>query len=284
MATMREGRPRRVPDGRVAWRQSPPALGTARRHSGRAGGEPGQVAFPGARHALEGRRTRQGTTQRSPMRFSAGPAGGLGGQRRRPRATAEAPPASAAAPRPPALSGRRPHPSSEARNRRSRLVCPCRRLVSTRRRWEARVGRVRFRGGVTSRAPASRAARRSMARDRFRVWERSSLAVTATTGPRRSTIRSRAHDGRLGEPAASKRTSLRVFDVLTCWPPGPPEVEKRQVSSCRGIRMPGATSTPGGGPGSGGDSVMATAGCYHGRVTGPGPPGHLSLASGRVRS
>jgi hypothetical protein len=31
--------------------------------------------------------------------------------------------------------------------------------------------------------------------------------------------------------------------VLTCWPPGPPAVEKRHVSSARGISTPGATRT-----------------------------------------
>jgi hypothetical protein len=32
---------------------------------------------------------------------------------------------------------------------------------------------------------------------------------------------------------------------LTCWPPGPPDAEKRQVSSDHGTRTPGATANAG---------------------------------------
>src|SRR5581483_8728425 len=34
-----------------------------------------------------------------------------------------------------------------------------------------------------------------------------------------------------GDAAASNRTSTRVFEVLACWPPGPPDPEKRHSSS-----------------------------------------------------
>lgn len=85
-----------------------------------------------------------------------------------------------------------------------------------------------------------------MAAARFRACDRSSPAATATTGPRRAISTSRAHVGRLGDPATSKRTSALVFDVLTCWPPGPLDVEKRQVSSGHGMLTPGATLKPAG--------------------------------------
>ena len=75
------------------------------------------------------------------------------------------------------------------------------------------MGRVRFLGGTTTRAWASRVVRRSTARARFRVCDRSSLAVTVTTGPRRAKMRSRAQSGRLGDATTSNRASDLVFEV-----------------------------------------------------------------------
>jgi small subunit ribosomal protein S15 len=44
----------------------------------------------------------------------------------------------------------------------------------------------------------------------------------------------------------SKRTSARVFAVLACWPPGPPEEVKRHSSSSNGMRQVRETRSSGG--------------------------------------
>src|SRR5436305_11550934 len=49
-----------------------------------------------------------------------------------------------------------------------------------------------------------------------------------------------------GELATSKRTSALVFDVLACWPPGPPEAVNRHSSSDSGIRHVRVTRSSGG--------------------------------------
>ena len=101
---------------------------------------------------------------------------------------------------------------------------------------------------LTSRAAASRAASRARARSRLRAWDRSSLATTRTTGPRRSTSRSRCPRRQRGEAATSKRTSARVFDVLACWPPGPLDAENRHSAPPAGSRAPGLTRSTLAGP------------------------------------
>ena len=79
--------------------------------------------------------------------------------------------------------------------------------------------------------------------------------------------------GRVAEPAMSKVTSARVLDVLTCWPPGPPDVENRQLSSRASMATPGLTAIR---PGAsfGRDRVPTTGGPGQGwfrRCPGPGP-------------
>jgi hypothetical protein len=61
----------------------------------------------------------------------------------------------------------------------------------------------------------------------LRDCDRRSEAVTVTTRPSRSRRRDRAHDGKERDPAMSKVTEARVFDVLTCWPPAPLDAENR---------------------------------------------------------
>ena len=55
-----------------------------------------------------------------------------------------------------------------------------------------------------------------------------------TSGPSRSSRRARWRGPNDGEPATSNRTSALVFDVLACWPPGPPDALKRHDSSDNG--------------------------------------------------
>ena len=43
----------------------------------------------------------------------------------------------------------------------------------------------------------------------------------------------------------SKRTSTLVFEVLACWPPGPPLAVNRQSSSSRGIEQLRVTRSDG---------------------------------------
>jgi hypothetical protein len=55
----------------------------------------------------------------------------------------------------------------------------------------------------------------------------------------RSVILSRAHSGSATDRSTSKESSTRLSAVLTDWPPGPDDREKRSCSS-----LPGITSQP----------------------------------------
>jgi len=89
-------------------------------------------------------------------------------------------------------------------------------------------------------AAASFCSRLANASSLFRSCERWVRSLLRTTGPTRAIRRSRAHSGRLGLVATSNTTSILVFDVFACWPPGPPDAEARIVNSSIGMTTPGA--------------------------------------------
>ena len=107
--------------------------------------------------------------------------------------------------------------------RRGPLALADRRFCSTRARFDDRDGRVATRGGSTCSAAASRSRSRSSASSRFWSCERRSDATIRTAGPSLSSSRARWRGPSDGDASMSKRSSTRVFDVLACWPPGPPE-------------------------------------------------------------
>lgn len=150
-----------------------------------------------------------------------------------------------------------PHSSVFGRCRPA-LVSERRRLPTRRRSFDPRVGRVATRGGVVFSAVAIRCARRSRASSRFRNCDRSSDAATRMTDPRRSIKRSCSWGGKAVDAEISNRASARVFDVLACCPPGPPDAEKVQLISDIGIvrRRLIRRSSP-----SGGSSLIADAYC-----------------------
>src|SRR5215471_8163339 len=115
------------------------------------------------------------------------------------------------------------------------------RLASRRRSFAARPGRVGTRGrcgGAT--ASLSRAASRALAPCRLASWLRCSEAATVSTPPAsrpasRSLILDRAQSGSTDDRPTSKESSTRLSAVLTDWPPGPDDLEKRSCSSLPGI-------------------------------------------------
>jgi hypothetical protein len=122
-----------------------------------------------------------------------------------------------------------------------RFVCARRRLSSSRRCLAARLGLVATRGRAGAAiASRSTAARRSRAASRFSSWLRSREAAIVST-PSDSRLaslpraRSRASSGRLGDLSTSNESSTRLSVVLTDWPPGPDEREKRSSSSPPGM-------------------------------------------------
>jgi ferritin-like metal-binding protein YciE len=126
-----------------------------------------------------------------------------------------------------------PHESSGGR--RSRLRSVPRRLAWRRRSRDAAVGRVARRGLGTSSAFASRSLRRVRASSRLRAWDRSSCAIAATRGPRRSSALARCASLSVGEESTSKLASTREAVTLACCPPGPEERLVRSVTSESGI-------------------------------------------------
>src|SRR5581483_7616176 len=79
--------------------------------------------------------------------------------------------------------------------------------------------------------------KRSSATSRFLPCVRSSettMCRTPRSSSRRASLRStrsRCRGPRDGEPSTSKRSSTRVSRLLTFWPPGPPDREKRKLIS-----------------------------------------------------
>ncbi len=97
-----------------------------------------------------------------------------------------------------------------------------------RPRWL--VGR-RFLRGRAASATWSRI--RCVASSRFRSCERSSCATARTTGPSFASTRRRSASLRPADVSTSKSASTRVELFCACWPPGPLDREKRNVSSDR---------------------------------------------------
>ena len=138
---------------------------------------------------------------------------------------------------------RRPDPitgRSVSADRRTAGAGACwaarRRLSSSRRRLDARVGRVGRRGVSTCEGGGQPVGQPFEGQ----VPVAGLGALVAGHHPHHgpetgSSSRSRWPRPREGEPSTSKRTSTRVLDVLACWPPGPPEAEKRHSSSSSGI-------------------------------------------------
>jgi len=105
------------------------------------------------------------------------------------------------------------------------------------------VGRVILRGRSILDASLSRRAILRRAIARLRHWDRLSSTDTVTTPlrarlPRRSSILVRMSSFTEGLAARSKDNSTRVAALLACWPPGPPDVSKRQLSSDGGMTSP----------------------------------------------
>lgn len=82
---------------------------------------------------------------------------------------------------------------------------------------------------------------------RFANWDRSLAATTRTSSPSLARMRRTLS---VGPPisARSHMSSTRESVLLTCWPPGPLEREKRQDSERCGILIADfVTSSPDGG-------------------------------------
>ena len=93
-------------------------------------------------------------------------------------------------------------------------------------------GRVATRGRSMCSAAAILRRSRSSASSRFWACERRSEAVGTHDRSELSRAAAPAGAGRAtAECSMSKRSSTRVFDVLACWPPGPPEPVNRHSSS-----------------------------------------------------
>lgn len=139
---------------------------------------------------------------------------------------------------------RRPHSSSGLR--RIAFFELRARLASTRRRRDAAVGRVGFRGAFGVSAAARSWASRRRATSRLRACDRVSSADTVTTPPRirdASLAATRCFWAALSarEESTANDTSARVADRLACWPPGPPDVLNFQLSSSSGMVTPSIT-------------------------------------------
>lgn len=132
------------------------------------------------------------------------------------------------------------HSSPGAGGRRASFFIDVLRFESRRRRVADTEGRVGLRRFGSSSARDSLATRRARASARFRLWDLVSLAELDTTAPSFSDILIRAQSGRLAEPVTSRVASALVCEVLTCWPPGPLEVEKRHTISAVSSSTPAA--------------------------------------------
>lgn len=131
-----------------------------------------------------------------------------------------------------------------ASGRRSRLICERWCLAASLRSRAARLGPVGRRGGGGGAVAAVRIADILVAAAcRLRNWERCSEAATVRTpsvsrpASARS-ARSFAVGGRAEVPARSKDSSTLLSAVLTDWPPGPGDLEKRHVSSAGDRTVP----------------------------------------------
>jgi len=121
--------------------------------------------------------------------------------------------------------------------RRMRFFSDWCRFASRRRRSAPADGAVGRRARCTARAPARRSRSRSSAFSRLRAWERSSEATTRTTGPSLSSRRALCRGPSAMDEATSKRTSALVFEVLACWPPGPPDALNLHSNSSNGMEQ-----------------------------------------------
>ena len=121
--------------------------------------------------------------------------------------------------------------------RLSFFTCPRCFLSSTRLARARTLGRVATRGrGGGAMASASTVASFCSAESRFCHWLRCSDADTVSTpSTRRSPRRARARSRSIGESdwvrATSRLSSTRESVVLTPWPPGPEDLEKRHEDS-----------------------------------------------------
>ena len=124
---------------------------------------------------------------------------------------------------------------------RRRLASARRRFAARRRSRAALEGLVFLRGFRGLRASETIALRRSIAASRFRSWLRRRDATTRSQPrasircPSFSSNRSRCVAERVGLVRTFQRTSTRVADVFTCWPPGPPDRDARISSSSSGM-------------------------------------------------
>lgn len=133
------------------------------------------------------------------------------------------------------------HYSSGLTGPRSFLTVERRRFARSRRSREPAVGRVGRRFLRCRSAPRTSSAKRSTTVSRLRCWLREPSSVSRSTPASlmrlasRARMRPRCSSERVGEEATSHSSSMRVEEVLTCCPPGPPERLARSRSSRRGI-------------------------------------------------
>lgn len=134
---------------------------------------------------------------------------------------------------------------------RFRFISARRRLPSSRRRREPRVGRVERRTTAGATASRSSVARRSRAATRFRRCDRCSAAVIINTDPEslgasRSSARPRCTSSSAVVVPRSKLSCTRESAVLTPWPPGPEAWENCSNNSSAGrVRPRGAPGPEG---------------------------------------
>ena len=140
-------------------------------------------------------------------------------------------------------AGRAPGQSQAPSLRRWRFWSPRWRLASSRRRCESPGGP----GGAAMdrHLEAAGQAFGQSGQGQATVGRLRPLIAGHHPDHRPETLRAAAPAGSRssdGEVVTSKRTSARVWDVLTCCPPGPPDVENLQLSSDRGMVRPGRTA------------------------------------------
>ena len=132
---------------------------------------------------------------------------------------------------------------------RSRFRSPRIFLSASLRSFAARDGRVAIRLRLAASPFRTSSARRASASSLFCRWLRDADATTrrrpseSMRDERRCLSRARCSSVNTRDVSIDHSSSIRVDDVLTCCPPGPPARVARAVSSSRGIASVSVTRT-----------------------------------------